>query len=95
MGEYATGLKMPTGYVDMSMNDMEYDGGFNWKTFSEILVVAGITAVMGGAVVGVFGTGAASTVGCYVAGGGLATAIGGGISTALISKHEKEARLKH
>ncbi len=87
MGEYATDLKMPNGYVDMSLGDMEYDGGFSWKTVTGALVVAGIVATMGGAVVGAFGSGAASTVGCYVAGAGLTTAIGGGTAHALISDH--------
>jgi hypothetical protein len=88
MREYATDLKMPKGYVDMSLRDMEYDGSFSWKTLTGALVVAGIAATMGGAVVGVFSSGAAATVGGYVAGAGLTTAIGAGTAHALISKHE-------
>ena len=95
MGEYATDLKMPTGYVDMSMEDMEYDGGFNWKTFSDILIIAGAAAFVGGAAVGALAPGLASTVGCYVAGAGFVTMGGAGIANALISKHENEARFKH
>ena len=95
MGEYATDLKMPSGYVDMSMEDMEYDGGFNWKTFTEALAIAGLAVFIGGAAVGAFAPGVASTVGCYVARGGLVTAGAAGVSTALISKHENDARFKH
>lgn len=87
MGEYATGLKMPKEYVDMSRDDMEYDGGFSWKTFTEGLVVAGIAAAMGGAVLGVFGSGLTSTVGCSVGVGGLVTALGAGTADGLMSKH--------
>ena len=95
MGEYATDLKMPSGYVDMSLNDMEYDGGFSWKTFSEVLIIAGAAAFIGGAAVGGLAPGLASTIGCYVAGTGFVTMAGGGIADALITKHQNDARFKH
>jgi hypothetical protein len=72
-------MKMPTSYTDMSVAEMEYDGGFSWKTFGIVLAAVGAAAFFGGfglAFIGttsaiLFNTGAA----CIV--GGLAAGIGG------------------
>ena len=39
---------MPKNYVDMSSNDLEYDGGFNWQALGGVLVVGGLAALGGG-----------------------------------------------
>ncbi len=41
-------LKMPKNYVDMSSNELEYDGGFNWQALGGVLVVGGLAALGGG-----------------------------------------------
>ena len=92
MGEYTTDLKMPKGYVDMSVDDLKYDGGFSWKGVTEVLLIAGAAAFVGGAAVGAFAPGMVSTVGCYVAGGGFVTMASAGVADALITKKENDAR---
>ena len=86
MGEYATDLKMPKGYVDMSVDDLKYDGGFSWKGVTEVLMIAGAAAFIGGAAVGGLAPGMASTIGTYTAGAGFATFAGSGIAYTAMSK---------
>ena len=60
-------MKMPTSYTDMSVAEMEYDGGFSWKSFGIALAIVGAAALafaIGGGVVGLgMMAGAFGTVG--------------------------------
>ena len=60
-------MKMPTSYTDMSVAEMEYDGGFSWKTFGIAVAIVGAVAVsfaLGAGVVGLgMMAGAFGTVG--------------------------------
>lgn len=68
-------MKMPSGYVDMNANEMEYDGGFNWKHVLDAVMVVGIAAAVGGAGLAAFTS--YGTLGAGIALGGLgATAAG-------------------
>ena len=67
-------LKLPDNYVDMSVSEMEYSGGFDWGKFLEI---AGLVTILAG-----FGTGLGAglftgTAKQFVAGSAIAMVVGG------------------
>ncbi|MBR4203379.1 MAG: hypothetical protein IKQ93_07390 [Candidatus Methanomethylophilaceae archaeon] len=73
-------MKMPTNYVDMSAAEIEFDGGWSWKTFFTAVAIVGAVAIAGGAglllagsIVGLAGGAVASTL---VAAGGITMAAG-------------------
>lgn len=40
-------MRMPTNYVDMSADELEYDGGWNWfKNVFKAVVVGAVAGVM-------------------------------------------------
>ena len=81
-------MKMPSGYTDMSANELEYDGGFSWGKFGEVALYAGIglaIAGLAGASVGsiLSSEASANAIICYygsaIAKAGTGVLIGGGV----------------
>ncbi len=76
-------MRMPTNYTDMSVAEMQYEGGFSWKTFGIAVAIVGAVALavaLGAGVVGVgMMAGAFGTVGTgsTLVGVALASSIGG------------------
>lgn len=57
-------IKMPSDFVDMSSNELAYDGGINASTiFRDAAIVCGIVAAAGIAITALAGTGA-----CFASG---------------------------
>ena len=76
-------MKMPTNYVDMSAAEMEFDGGWSWKTFFTAVAIVGAVAIgagagllLAGSIVGLAGGAAASGL---VAAGGITLAAGAAV----------------
>lgn len=65
----AYAMKMPTDYVDMSADELEYDGGWGWKSF---FVSVGVAAVIGAVAVV-----ATPVIVATIAGASIGAAIGG------------------
>ena len=73
-------MRMPTNYVDMSAAEIEFDGGWSWKTFFTAVAIVGAVAMGGGAglllagsIVGLAGGAVASSL---VVAGGITLAAG-------------------
>ena len=79
MGNATYEMRMPTNYTDMSVAEMQYEGGFSWKTFGIVLAVVGAVAFFGGFGLAYIGTASAVCFGTGAAGivGGLAVGIAG------------------
>jgi len=83
MGNVTCEMRMPTNYIDMSVAEMQYEGGFSWKTFGIAVAIVGAVALavaLGAGVVGVgMMAGAFGTVGTgsTLVGVALASSIGG------------------
>ncbi|MBO6084439.1 MAG: hypothetical protein J6U12_00945 [Candidatus Methanomethylophilaceae archaeon] len=87
MGNVTYEMRMPTNYTDMSVAEMQYDGGFSWKTFGLVLAVVGAVAFFGGFGLAYIGTTSALCFGTGVAGivGGLAV---GTTGLAIMDAHD-------
>ena len=70
-------MKMPMNYVDMSAEEIEFDGGWSWKKFFVGVAIAGAVLCVGGAAVGLIGGAMLSTT--IAAGGGISMVAGFGI----------------
>ena len=80
---YVTEMKMPSAFVNLSVDEMEYDGeGFFSNLFKGIAIVCGVVAAIGLAVVCAVPAGCfAATVGLGMLFGGLAGAAGLGLAS--------------
>lgn len=74
-------LKMPESYVNMSAEELRYDGGFSWAKLFSGIAIAGIVIAIGGiAVTGIaLSAGLSATAGVTMIAAGVIMAVGGGI----------------
>ncbi len=75
---------MPTNYMDMTVEDMDCDGGFSWKNFWKCVSLVGAIVAIGAGIVavtiGTGGTGFGVAMGVMAGGGatfGLGFVLGG------------------